>query len=463
MKLSLRVKLSAAFLAVTLLLFLIVSVFANGLLERQFKDYIIGNQSQKISDTVSLISTRYNEWGGKWDVNGIEVVGMNALGEGLILRVEDSTGKTVWDAKVHNGGMCVSLIEHMAVNMQSYSKSFKGGYVEKPYPVILKGAAVGTVHVGYYGPYFFSDNDIRFLATLNSLLVWAAVISALGALLFGVIMARQLTRPISHVILAADRIAKGDFNSRVKEKSTTTEIIKLTGTINSLAETLDRQDALRKRLTADVAHELRTPLATLQSHLEAMIDGIWQPDIVRLASCHEETVRISKLVGDLEKLTKYEGENLVPVRKPFDLSVLLKRIATNFEGPFKNGDIALEYEPEEIIITADEDKLSQVFINLLSNALKYTPSGGTVKISTACHDGTAEVRINDNGIGIAEEDLPHIFERFYRTDLSRSRATGGSGIGLTIAKSIVDAHGGSISVASQVGVGSVFTVTLPVE
>lgn len=461
MKLSLRVKLSAAFVALTLLLFLLVGVLANFLLERQFKQYVISNQDKMIKDTAGLIAARYGDWGGKWDMSGIETIGMDALGNGLIVRLSDAQGNMIWDARSHNGGMCAALLEHMAGNMRSYSAGFKGGYTEKQYPLSANGALVGTAVIGYYGPYFFTDTDLNFLATLNTLLIWAAVASAAAALVFGMITARRLARPIGNVVSIAELIAEGNYNSRVSQTSNTTEIVQLTNTINSLAQTLGDQDILRKRLTADVAHELRTPLATLQSHLEAMIDGVWQPDAGRLASCHEETVRLSRLVGDLEKLSRFEREDLELDLKPVELSVLIRRIVTNFEGQFKEKQIKISCDLEKQIIDADEDKLSQVFINLISNALKYTNAGGAVLVRLSCVDEQVEISVSDTGIGIPEEDVKHIFERFYRTDKSRSRQTGGSGIGLTIAKAVVDAHHGSISVVSMLNEGSTFTVRLP--
>jgi signal transduction histidine kinase len=319
------------------------------------------------------------------------------------------------------------------------------------------------VSVGYYGPYFFSDIDIQFLGTLNNFLIWAAAVSFLICLIFGAYTARHLTRPISRVIDAAGRIAEGDYDGRIAEKSTTKEIAKLTGSINSLAESLENQELLRKRLTADVAHELRTPLATLQSHMEAMIDGVWKPDKPRLVSCHEEILRLKKLVGELETLSRYEAENMALQIEKFDISELLKRILGSFESEFGGKDITSSLVGEEVWIEADKDKLSQVFINLISNAVKFTPEGGRIEVNVKKDEETAAIEVSDTGAGISKQDLPHIFERFYRTDRSRSRATGGFGIGLTIAKSIVKAHGGDITASSEEGKGSTFTVILPVK
>ena len=344
MKTGLRVKITLAFFLVTFLLFAIVSVLANFFLERQFKEYVISKQEQKNGEIVSLIASRYKDWGNKWNAVGIENIGVDALGEALILRIHAADGTVIWDAQVHNNGMCTAILQHIAQNMQAHNPNFQGGYVEKSYPVVSDGKKVGSVDVGYYGPYFYSDIDIQFLGTLNNLLLLGAVVSAIACFIFGWYMARRLTRPIARVIDAAGRIARGDFSEKVHETSGTREITALTESINSLADKLREQELLRQRLTADVAHELRTPLATLQSHLEAMIDGIWDADRERLISCHEETRRLSALVGDLEQLTQFESENLTLHKEQIGIYGLLKRITTNFEGAFQNKNVGLSLE-----------------------------------------------------------------------------------------------------------------------
>jgi two-component system sensor histidine kinase BaeS len=460
MKTSLRVKLWAAFIGIALFLYLTISVLANVFLERQFKEYTINKLDQKIEDTVALISERYQRSGG-WNAAELENIGVNALEEGLMVRITDNHGEVIWDARKHNNGLCMAILKNMSENMQTYNTGFQGGYEEREYAVDVGGVTVGSVAVGYYGPYFYSDLDIQYLGALNNLLLWAALGSLAVCLVFGAFMAKRLTSPIARVVKTTGMIAKGDFNDRIDEKSTTKEIVELTDSVNTLAQTLGKQEALRKRLTADVAHELRTPLATLQSHVEAFIDGVWEPDEARLKSFHEEILRLSKLVGELETLSRYEGENLVLNAGTFDLAALVRGIADNFAGEFSKKGIEVILDAEEQYIEADRDKISQVFINLLSNALKYTGNGGRVEIKVSGTHNAAKVQISDTGAGISPEDLPHIFERFYRTDKSRNRDTGGAGIGLTIAKSIVEAHKGSITVESEPGKGSAFFVTLP--
>ncbi len=460
MKYSLRTKLSLSYISVALVCVVIISILMNIFLEKHFTDYVIQNQERKNKEVVTLVSQQYKP-GDNWDVAMIANIGINALEQGLILRVNDISGRVVWDAAVHNNGLCQQMIAHMAQNMNSRYPNWQGSYVENKYPVNYNMSQVGTVEIGYYGPYYFNDHDLAFINTINNMLMGVAIFSLFLSLILGAIMAERLTTPISKVITTARMISKGYFTDRAVIRSSTKEMSQLAVTVNELAETLEKQEVLRKRLTADVSHELRTPIATLQSHLEAMIDGIWKPDIERLKSCHEETLRIKRMVGDLEKLARYESENLILNKEDFDISELIRHLIRNFETDFVNKGVGLDFNGEKELVHADRDKLSQVLVNLLSNALKYTPEGGSVTVNAKGSPNETEISIKDSGNGIPEEDLPFIFERFYRADKSRNRQTGGAGIGLTIAKAIVDAHKGKIDVISKVDEGTEFIVTLP--
>ncbi|MDP4181433.1 MAG: ATP-binding protein [Bacillota bacterium] len=460
MILGLRTKLSLSYILVVLTSIFLISVLTNIFLDNQFREYVKKNQEQKNREVVSAISQQMSI-DGAWNMGVIENIGVNALENGLIIKVRNSSGKVIWDASVHNNGMCQRIIEHMSHNLNSRYPYMKGSYIERPYDIKRDGNSIGAVVIGSYGPFNLSDNDLTFINALNKIFIGVGIFSLFFALIIGSQMARILISPISRVIDAAKSISRGYFTDRIHEKSSTSEICQLTETINGLADNLEKQELLRKRMTADVAHEFRTPLATLQSHMEAMIDGIWKPDTERIKSCHEEIVRISKMVGDLEKLAKVEGENLILNRSNFNVSELCESIARNFESEYKAKGLEIKLDLEEQYIEADRDKICQVIINLLSNALKYTQTGGLVQIGIRGDEAIAKITIRDNGLGIPEEDLPYIFERFYRADKSRNRLSGGSGIGLTIAKAIVEAHKGKIEVNSKVSEGTEFIVTIP--
>ncbi|EGD48763.1 integral membrane sensor signal transduction histidine kinase [Ruminiclostridium papyrosolvens DSM 2782] len=457
---SLRTKLSISYVAVALICIILISIFTTLFVYKHFEEYVKQNTEQKNREIVTTLSGQYMG-NGKWNTKVIETIGVSSMENGIILKVKDINGNIIWDAKTHNNGMCQRIIEHMSNNASRIPGRGKSGYTEVPYTINYNLNKVGTVEIGTYGDNYLNEHDIAFINDLYNLLWAVGIFSLILSLLFGTVMSKRLVSPIARVINTAKAISKGFYSDRIKEKSNTREINQLTVTINDLAENMEKQEILRKRLTGDVAHELRTPLATLQSHLEAMMDGIWPADSERLKSCHEEIVRISKMVGDLEKLARYESENFVLNMDTFDITELAKRQIHNFESEFLSKGLELKLTGADCRVYADKDKISQVLVNLLSNALKYTPEGGMVVINIQYNDVNTEISVTDNGPGIPGEDLPYIFERFYRADKSRNKLTGGSGIGLAICKSIVLAHGGSINVQSNIGKGTKFTFTIP--
>ncbi|MEN6463302.1 MAG: histidine kinase dimerization/phospho-acceptor domain-containing protein, partial [Syntrophomonas sp.] len=390
---------------VVLFLVALIILLSNAFLEKNFQNYIIKQQETKNQDIVNMIKKQYNASDNSWRKPVVENIGINALEQGMIVKVRDRQGNTVWDATIHNSGLCTQMIRHMSQNMFSRYPRFQGGYKVNNYPLKQGSLLVGNVEIGYYGPFYYNDNDLAFINTLNKILGMVAILSLLLAFILGVIDAKRLSLPISRAVEAADDISHGNYNNRITNKSNIVEIDELSSTINELAEGLDKQEKLRKRLTADVAHELRTPLATLQSHMEAMIDGIWEPDSFRLKSCHEEVMRINRMVGDLENLARFESEALVLNKETFDLSELTQRIIKNYEAEFANKNILLEFRGEVSLVYADRDKISQVIVNLLYNALKYTGSGGTVKIFINPEENQAVIKIRDTGIGISSENL----------------------------------------------------------
>ncbi|MDP4145080.1 MAG: ATP-binding protein [Bacillota bacterium] len=460
MKHSLRTRLALSYAFVAIVCILIISIATNVFMEKRFRVYTIQNQERKNEQLVNLISKQY-DGRGDWDYNSINDIGVNAIGQGMIIKISDISGKVLLDASLHNNGLCKQMLEHMAENMNKYYPYWNGKYQVKSYPINYKGSKVAILEVGYYGPFYYNDNDIAFIGTLNKLLISVGVFSLAFALILGALMAKYLSTPIVRVIRTAENISSGYLKNRVIEKSKVNEINLLTSTINNLASTLEKQEILRKRMSADVAHELRTPLTTLQGNIEGMIDGIWNTDKERLKSCYEEIVRIIGLVGKLEKLAEYESDSYKLNKTKYNILHQVQSIKYNFESDFISKGVKLNISGKNEIVFADKDKISQVIINLLSNALKYTPTGGEVEISVVSKKDTLELIIKDTGQGILQEDLPYIFERFYRADKSRNRLTGGSGIGLTIVKAIIDAHEGTITVESDPNRETKFIVSLP--
>ncbi len=270
--------------------------------------------------------------------------------------------------------------------------------------------------------------------------------------------------PLTKAKETAEKIADGNYQIRYGADKTNTaalELAQLGQAIDHMAENLEKQEDVRRQLTSDVAHELRTPVANVSSQLEAMIEEVWEPTKERLQSCYDELGRISGIISDLEKLRQIEASNMVLEKEPVDLLELAQAVKTAFEPELAKKKLTCMVTGESAIISGDQRRLHQVIFNLVSNAVKYSTESGQILIDIHNSGKNVQLTVKDQGIGIAKEDIPLIFERFYRTDRSRNRKTGGAGIGLTIVKAIVLAHGGNISVESVKGCGSCFMVVLP--
>lgn len=460
MKKSLRKKMSLSYILVTIICVLLISLLSNFFLKELFKDYIVQDHETKNKAIVSAVS-KYYLGDGKWNNDEIKNLGVDAIENGLFINIKDISGKTVWDAEIYNNSKCNAVKNRLIVNMETYFPKWKGVYTKDEYPIISNSNKVGTIEIGYYGPFYYNDNDILYINALNKILICVGIVSLCIALVLGLLMAKRLSKPIMNVIDTAEMISKGNYSEKIQIKSDIKEIDKLATTINNLGTSLCEQEKLRQRLTRDISHELRTPLSTLQSHMEALIDGVWEPTTERLTSCHEEILRLKRLVGDLEKLAEYEGENLILNKTKFNIGEVVNKIVVNFEKQFLDKEVKLLFNRKDIVIYADKDKIIQVIVNLISNALKYTDKGGKVEVSLLEDSQFVKLSVRDTGIGISELDLQYIFERFYRADESRNKMTGGAGIGLTITKSIIEAHNGSIAVESKVMQGSEFVIKIP--
>ncbi|WP_028552363.1 sensor histidine kinase [Paenibacillus sp. UNC451MF] len=308
--------------------------------------------------------------------------------------------------------------------------------------------------------------NAHFEQALVQSVIWTAVGGIALASVVSLYVAKRMTSPLLEMKAAAMKMAEGNLQARTKLVGND-EITDLGLSFNHLAEQLEKQEQLRKTMTADVAHELRTPLATLKSHMEAMIEGIWEPSAKRLKSCHEEIERLIHLVGDLEQLTHLDSPHFQLHMKSENMVSIASQCVQAMQAAFqlKGVQLTLHKPNEDIFAIVDRQRVCQIIINVLSNALKYTPVGETVAVTMAGdhRSSTATISVRDTGIGIESRELPFIFERFYRTDKSRDRKSGGSGIGLTIAKKLTEAHCGKIEIQSEVGRGTTVQIHFPIK
>jgi len=297
--------------------------------------------------------------------------------------------------------------------------------------------------------------------SINPYLVWGGLLAAACALVLTLFLSGRILAPVQALSRAARGLARGDFNQRVRVRARD-EVGELAHTFNRMAEELGRTEELRRSMVADVAHELRTPLSNIRGLVEALRDGVVEADSKTLASIHEEVMLLTRLVEDLQELSLVEAGQVKLDIQELDLSAVVQSAVAAVSARAETKGVRLQSElPSSIVVSGDGERLAEVLHNLLDNAINYTPEGGSVGIALEGKEQEAEIRVADTGVGIPPEELPHIFERFYRVDKSRSRATGGSGLGLTIAKRLVEAHGGTLRVESEAGKGSTFVVVLP--
>ncbi len=306
------------------------------------------------------------------------------------------------------------------------------------------------------------SSERNLLSSVNRSLLWAGLLATGVAFVLTFFFSRHIVRPIQILIRAAQRLEKGDLSQRVEVKSKD-EVGELARAFNAMSQALERNEELRRRMVADVAHELRTPLTNIQGYLEALRDGVIVADKATIDSIYEESLFLGRLVDDLQMLALVESGKLKLEFKPSFPEEIIRKAVAAVQPKITAKKLNLEVVlPESLpMVKVDAHRIGQVLRNLLDNAIVHTPEGGLIKVAARKKDNWVEFSVTDSGAGIPSEDLPYIFERFYRVDKSRSRATGGVGLGLTIAKRLVEAHGGSISVNSELGKGSCFTFTVP--
>jgi len=306
-----------------------------------------------------------------------------------------------------------------------------------------------------------AEND--FLSDVRRSLWISGGLSGLAAVALALIVSRQLTRPLRRLAAAAGEIARGNLAVRVNER-TQDEAGQVGRAFDTMADALQQQEQARQSFMTDIAHELRNPLSVLRGNLEAIQDGLLEPTPEQVSTLHGQSMALSRLVEDLRTLSLASTGHLDIHRQEMDLRQVVGAVVAGFQPSAAERGIVLSLQaPNELpFVFADPERVGQALRNLIDNALRYTPPGGSVVVSLTADEGQVTVAVADTGGGVTPEDLPHVFDRFYRADRSRSRATGGSGVGLAIVKQLVEAQGGGVSAQSEPGRGSTFAFSLPV-
>lgn len=468
MKISLMKKLSLGFILSVLGSIILVSSISNYTVGKKFQDYLVDEHNTKVNNAVEIIDDLYSgqkeSSGGinTYEINTDEIQRYAELQE-LYIEVKDLNNKTLYtsgSSYLKHGNMMMGNM--MGSMMNNYSGINMGEYTENEYPLLSNNEKIGTIIIGYFGTSYLSSASVSFISALNHSIIISAIIALIFGFVISIIISKQISRPLVRITETANKMRDGNLKVRALVNTSTKEIDDLSNSINYLAETLNNQEMLRKRLTSDMAHELRTPLTTLKTHVEAFIDGIWEPTTERFETFYEEIQRLTKMVDNLRNLAKLEEVNINLNKSEVNISNELEKIIDTYKPIYIKENYELtSHIGKDIITMIDKDKFKQIINNLLSNSYKYLKPNGKVNVVLKKEKSNIVIKVIDNGIGIPEKDIPYVFERFYRSDLSRNKNTGGSGIGLTITKAFVEAHGGKIYLESKINEGTTFTVDLP--
>lgn len=447
MRRSFALRLAITFAVVGITAAALTALLVNVSFNRQFTGYIERTRTDRQTELVSGLSESYSRMGG-WDTNDLRSLAGLALMDGGSVRLIDQDGSVVWEPSATPAGS----------SMAELHRAMTGGGTlgpEQEIEVRVDGRPVGTLAVRLPEP-GVATQDLNFRSSVNQGLLYGGLVAGLLALLLGIVLARRTTRPARDLTRAAQALAGGDRSQRVDQRGPD-ELGEMADAFNRMADTIEEEDRLRRLFATDVAHELRTPLAILRTQVEALQDGVSPASPEVFASLHEETMRLTRLVADLETLASAEAARFSLRPAQTDLGSLLTEVAREYAGPYEAKGVALEAALAPVWAHVDPLRVSQIASNLLSNALKFTPPGAAVHLSLDADDHLVRIAVRDEGPGIPGDELPHVFERFWR---GREVKAAGSGIGLTVVRQLAQAHGGAVEVESG-GRGATFRVYLP--
>lgn len=456
---SLLVRLMLAFALVIFITIAIIFVIVNQTTANEFRAYAFRGGTTALDALARELEAYYaarGSWQGveQYFAQRVELGAGSGRGRGGTPLM---AGVSLWLAD--SSGTIIASRDGTHLGQKATSAQLASGV-----PIRVGGQNVGVLIAASSSLTALDAQQQEFLWRVNVSLLLAGGVAGILALVFGFFLFYQITAPLKALTNAARRIAAGDFSVRLAQPRND-EIGQVSRAFNAMAEALAQSETMRRNMIADIAHELRNPLGILQGQLEAMLDGVLALTSESIASLYDEVLLLTRLVNDLRDLALADAGQLRITRQPTDLRALVEKTVSAFTWQANENNIALEMVcPNDLPrVNVDAQRIEQVLRNLVSNALRHTPAGGYIRIqcTTRTQPAMIEVRVSDTGQGISREDLPHVFERFWRGDKSRARTGGGAGLGLAIAKQLILAHGGTIGVESEAGQGTTFWFTLP--
>ena len=433
---SLTLKLSYAFFGVSIIGILLMAIFAYWIIQREFDAFVGRSGRAEIIAELSDYYARNGSWEG---VENLNIRGSMMIEVGQVLAVVDPDNQEVFP---------LADTDELEVIDDGFLLSFDNR------PIMLNGQVVGRLTTELSGETFFES--------VQQALVLAVLASIVLSMVLGIFFSRTLTWPLRELTMATQAVAAGDLNQRVRLQRED-ELGQLAQSFNQMTVDLADSRDLRRQMTADIAHDLRTPLSLILGHSEALADGVLPPTPSALHIIHDEALRLNRLVEDLRTLSLAEANELPLMIRPVEPATLLARTIQAYTPLAQDKAVTLTLQVSDQLpeIEVDPDRIVQVLDNLVSNALRHTSAGGSIILTAQPAPSGIHITVSDTGQGIPPEDLQRIFERFYRADKSRARHKGGSGLGLAISKSIIESHHGRISAESTISQGSTFNIYLP--
>jgi len=455
---SLWFKLTAALVVVTLLGVGLSLVIPGVITARNFESFVQTSRATEREAMIEALTIYYRDR-GSWE--GLELLLVSSGGHaGYGMGPGASPGMwRAWPFRLADeNGVVIA-----GQRADEIGQQLTAAELRESIAIEVNGTRVGYLVSGFTAP-ALREPEQDFLARMRESIIPVGAAACGVAIVLGLLLTWQMTGPLRRLTAAAQGIAGGDLSQRVAIKSGD-EIGELGRAFNEMAESLSRAETLRRNMTADIAHELRTPLSVIRANLEAVLDGVFEPSTENVAAIHKETVLLSRLVDDLQELALAEAGQLRIEREPTDLVDLAERVVTGVAARAEGEGITLVKELASDLpsVSADSQRIGQVLSNLIDNALRHSSEGGQVTVRARQAGQMVQVDVVDEGPGVSPEELSLVFERFYRGDKARSRQTGGAGLGLSIVRQLVEAHGGRVWVESTEGQGATFSFTLPVE
>lgn len=436
-------------IAVSLITIISSVVVLSAVWNQHFQSYTRENVQRVADGTAAAIADGYEQSNGDWYGGALSAAtSASSLYDSVYLQVRTIDGTIVYDDRANDVLGSVDVKED-------------GSNVASA-PIMVDGEKVGTVLVRVPGSEtLLTKFDEDFRDKSYNAMIFAAVIALIIAMVMGAIFARTIAAPVKKITNAAKALKEGDYSARTGMTGSD-EIARLGNMFDLMADSVESNRKLERRLVTDVAHELRTPLMAIQSTVEAMIDGVFKPDAERLETLNSEVQRLSRLVDALLKLSRLESRTKPIEQKKVDLTEMLSSVVQTHQAYIHDAGLNLEFEYDpHVYVFGDADLLRQTTANLISNAVRYTPEGGTITIMARKGDLMGQIVVKDTGIGLTPEEAKLVFQRFWRADSGRARATGGLGIGLSVVKEIVEQHNGWVRVEGRPNEGACFTIYIP--